>query len=125
MAKKKKWPYKFISQGQMEEYKKLTKLELVEVLTEKNGHLKLAEKAKKGNDYLKEMVAEIREFREQNIPDGLIELKEEIKAMEEKRDEKITDSLDEKKEILGGFNDAINANKEHVSVLLSLLPKTN
>ncbi len=123
MAKKKKWPYKFISPDQMEGYKKMTKAQLVDALVEKNSHLKISEKTKKDSEYLKEINKEISDFRKENSSVELVNCEGELKGLKELRDEKISDSIDEAKDLAGGFNDAINASKEHISTLLSLLSK--
>lgn len=124
MAKTKKFPYKFLTPNQLDEYKKLSKADVVDALSRKNGDLQTSVKAKKDSDYLKELTKEISEFRKENSSDELLQLEQELKGLKEDRDEKISDAIDEQKDLNGGFNDAINASKEHIGVLLSLLPKS-
>lgn len=134
MAKKKKFPYKFVTPGQLEDYRDMGKEELVENLLEKNQHLKTSKASKKGSDYLKELAKDISEFRKENsvkMPndDGttvnsvIEQLTEELKELKEIRDTKIADAIEEKKELEGGMNDAIKASQEHIDLILSLLSK--
>ena len=119
MAKKKKYPYKYIRPEQLDEYKDMGRENLIDSIMEKNAQLETCVSAKKNNGYLKELGKEISEFRKEHSTQELIDLEQELKEQKESRDEEIEDSIGEKKDIEGGLNDAINANKEHISILLS------
>lgn len=123
MAKKDKYPYKFLPQVTFEEYKALGKMALIEEIKSQHGNWEVSVKMKKESLELKSIKTEIKEFKDGHEPEGLKELMDEIKALREKRDEEIEDLLEDKKALEGGFNDAINARKEAVEVLLTLLRK--
>lgn len=123
MAKKEKFPFKFLTPTQLEDYNKLDRDGVIEALLRKNMDLSNCVSAKKGNEYLKELGKEISDFRKDNSTPELLELEEQVKAEKEIRDEKIADAIDEYKDLSGGLNDGINACKEHVGLLLDLLGK--
>ena len=124
MAKKKKYPYKFVRPEQLDEYKAMDKEALVDALVRKNGDLESSVSAKKSSDFLKDAAKEISEFRKMNTTDELEAAMDEVQRLKDERDAEIQGDLDEIKDVRGGFDDAINANKEHIGVLLGLLSKT-
>jgi len=121
MAKKKKFPYKFLTPEQLAEYKQKSKDELVLELRKMNEQLKASINSKKNDPYLKELNSEIAEYRKKNTTDEITQLTADLKYLKDLRDEKIADDISEQADLNAGYQDAINANKEHIGVLLSLL----
>lgn len=125
MAKSKK--LKFVSEEQVNEYKKADLDTLLSGLIRKSDQLNDAEDKKKKSQYLKELRDEIREYRkdwEANHEAEMEAAKQVMDSIKEERDEKIEDAITEKKELEGGFNDGINAMKEHVRVIIDCIKVT-
>ena len=118
---------KFVSPEKFEEYKSMTKEELVETLKDQHAHLEVVEAKKSSSEYLKEIRSEINEFRKdwgKRYPEKLDEiarLKEEIKAIEAERDADIENDLEEKKELEASLNENIRGAKEHITALVYCL----
>lgn len=130
MAKKKnKWKYKYVSEEKFQEYENMSEEELVDSLKKQSAYHKQCIREKKGSETLKELRAEINEYKKKwadSNPEAMADiegLKEQIKEIEAKRDEKIADDLEEKKDLEGGFRDAINGAQEHINVMVDLLRK--
>jgi len=118
---------KLVSEAKFEEYKNMSKEELVEALKAQHAYLEIEEKKKKGSDLLKEYRSEINEYRKRwakQNPDKVSEierLKEEIKAIQEERDDKIAQDLEEKKDIESGFREVIAGAREHIDCMVFCL----
>jgi flagellar motility protein MotE (MotC chaperone) len=126
MVTKKKHPYKYVSEDQLQTYQSLSK-ELL--LTELGKHQRdyLAEsKKKKSSQAIKDLAADIKDFRkkqDQQFNNDIEDLKEQIKEIQKKRDKKIADAIEEKKSLEEGYKESIANFKEHRNVVLNLLTK--
>lgn len=125
MARKKKYPYKYVRPEELDEYRSMNKDALIHILVQKNALLVECTKAKSESTVLKDMTKEIAEYRQAYNVEDIENCEKELKTLKEKRDEVIEEDLAELKDLKAGMTDAIKANAEYVKVLLSLLPKTN
>ena len=118
---------KYISEDAAVELSELTESELVTRLKEKHSFLEEKLSEKKGSALLKEIRAEVLEFRKNwalKYPEKVKEiedLKEQIKHITEERDAKIEEDIAEKKDLEAGYNDQINACKEYIDFMVFCL----
>ncbi len=122
MAKKSK--LKFVSEGQLEEYKNADFRTLLSGLILRSNSVKELTDKKKSSDYLKELRSEISEYRKNWEADHKNEMEAAKSVLEDiktERDENLEEALEEKKDLEAGFNDGINAMKEHVNVIIDCM----
>ena len=126
MAKKKKHPYKYVSEDQLQTYQSLSKeLLLIELGKHQRDYLAESRK-KKSSQAIKDLAADIKDFRKKQDPEfdrEIEDLKEQIKGIQKKRDKKILEAIEEKKALEDGFKESIANFKEHRNVVLNLITK--
>jgi gas vesicle protein len=134
MAKKKKekmpWEkLKYVSEHKYKEYEAMDKDQLVAALKVQRAHQLELKKEKAQSGTLKEIRAELKEYRDKwadenpQLVGEIEDCKERIKEIQKERDEEIEQYLEEKKDLEGGFNDSIKGAQEHINVQLDFLRK--
>ena len=114
---------KYLSPEQFEEITQLSEEELVAKIKEQDEFLSEKEDERKGSELLKEMRAEIKEYRDKcdtNNPEDVAELerlKDAMKAIKTARDAAIESDLEEKKETEAIHRDNINGAKAHIRAM--------
>lgn len=124
MTKKvqKKWKYKFLTEEQFEEYKEMSKDEIIENLKTRLTYLDNGKREKKFSEELKNLRSQIKEHRDNwEGNDQIEDLQDEIKSLKEKRDREIEDVIEDKIALEGGYKDTIKSAEEHRDALLYAL----
>ena len=125
MAKKKKtkWPYKFVTAGNLDEFNNMSNEDLLKEILRYDVNVKAETKNKKDSEALKEEKATINEHRKwyQESSKAFRDAEEELKLQKQARDEDIAESIENKAALEKGFNDSIKNFKEHCDVAMKIL----
>ena len=124
MAKKKKWPYKYVTVDALRELEGLTKEDLIGQMLRYDTNAKAEKKNKKKSEAIANDRAIIKEHRDVYVANNVNDFEDAKEGFEHAktlRDAEIVDAIESKAALEKGFTDVIKNFEEHKDVCLKIL----
>lgn len=126
MAKKIKFPYKYLRPEQLEDLRRMKTDDLIKEHLSESRAVRNLEKQKKEDTTIQDLAASVKEHKESHdLVSDVKKLQEEIKELRDQINSEIEEDIKDLAALRKGWTDTIKASKERAAVILKLLEDRN